>query len=168
MWRLILRWPKFDQVKREMPSLYETDTVLWSRQQAEALRSAARSGSNAAVDWENVAEEIEDLGRSRRTQLNSHLRTIIEHLMKLEASPAGPPRLGWKETILRVRGEIEDLLEDSPSLRREIGEAVGRQTSRAARDVAASLQLHGEAPRRPLQELCYSEDQVLGPWFPAD
>jgi len=37
-----------------------------SKQQAEALRAAARGGSNQQLDWENLAEEIESLGKSQR------------------------------------------------------------------------------------------------------
>ena len=47
-----------------MNDLYHADLALWSAQQAKALRSAARERSNAPVDWENVAEEIESLGAS--------------------------------------------------------------------------------------------------------
>jgi hypothetical protein len=47
-------------------TLYEQDTAAWSRQQAEALRAAARGSSNQPLDWENLAEEIEDLGNSLR------------------------------------------------------------------------------------------------------
>ena len=45
-------------------SLYERDFFLWTQQQAEALRKAAREGSNLPLDWENLAEETESLGRS--------------------------------------------------------------------------------------------------------
>jgi hypothetical protein len=41
--------------------------VIWSEEQARALRTAARSGTNLPVDWENVAEEIEALGKVRRS-----------------------------------------------------------------------------------------------------
>jgi len=44
-------------------TLYDEDLVAWSRQQAEALRSAARTDSNQQLDWENLAEEIESLGQ---------------------------------------------------------------------------------------------------------
>ena len=103
-----------------MGDLYRTDLSLWSAQQAQALRRAAREGSNAAVDWANVAEEIESLGISERRALGNHIGTVIEHLMKLQASPASRPRRGLAGTILRARGEIEKVLEDSPSLRREV------------------------------------------------
>jgi Domain of unknown function DUF29 len=46
--------------------LYDEDFVLWSKQQVEALRAAAQSGSNQQLDWDHLAEEIEDLGRTPR------------------------------------------------------------------------------------------------------
>src|SRR5919202_975287 len=96
---------------------YETDLVLWSEEQAKALREAARTMSNARIDFANVAEEIEGLGRSDRRALSARILLLLEHRMKLDASPAADPRLGWEETIVRVRGEVAELLQDSPSLR---------------------------------------------------
>ncbi|MBV8094777.1 MAG: DUF29 domain-containing protein [Acetobacteraceae bacterium] len=99
-------------------TLYEQDFVLWTKAQSKALREAA-AGGNTALDWENLAEEIESLGRSERRELRSRIARIIEHLLKLEHSPAEAPRGGWKDTDRRERGEIELLLEDSSSLRQE-------------------------------------------------
>jgi len=47
--------------------LYDEDFVLWSKQQVEALRAAAHSGSNQQLDWDHLAEEIEGLGNSLRS-----------------------------------------------------------------------------------------------------
>jgi Domain of unknown function DUF29 len=84
--------------------LYNQDFVLWTKQQATALRRA--KGSNLPLDWVNLAEEIESLGISQRTRLNSRLRRILHHLFKLEASPAADPRTGWRATIRDARAEI--------------------------------------------------------------
>jgi len=78
-----------------MDSRYDTDLLLWSEEQARALRAAAREGSNAPIDWEHVAEEIESLGAAERRALASHIGTVIEHLLKLQASPATAPERGW-------------------------------------------------------------------------
>src|ERR1700693_2511794 len=99
--------------------LYDQDFVLWTKQQATALRRS--KGSNLPLDWENLAEEVESLGISQRTRLNSQIRRILHHLFKLEVSPRAAPRAGWRATTIRdARAEIQDLLEASPSLRREI------------------------------------------------
>ena len=150
-----------------MGELYRTDLSLWSAQQARALRDAAREGSNSPVDWANVAEEIESLDISERRALASHIGTVVEHLMKLQASPASRPRRGWVGNILRVRGEIEKVLEDSPGLRREVGAMVTRETARVAPLVAYELDRRGEAACAKLARLTYTEDQMLGPWLPG-
>jgi hypothetical protein len=50
----------------DVKTLYDEDLVAWARRQAEALRSAARTGSTQQLDWENLAEEIESLGRPEK------------------------------------------------------------------------------------------------------
>ncbi len=97
--------------------LYEEDFVLWAEDQAAALRRAAGAGSNLALDWENLAEEIESLSISQRRELRSRLDVILEYLVKLEQSPATDPRAGWISTIDRERSSIQYLLANSPSLR---------------------------------------------------
>src|SRR5947207_14627239 len=101
----------------KLKTLYEQDFVAWSREQAEALRTLARTRSNEHVDWENVAEEIDSLGRSEKRELGSRIRQIVEHLVKLGLSPQSEPRAGWRASIRQQRTEIADLLAASPSLR---------------------------------------------------
>ncbi|MGA9868537.1 MAG: DUF29 domain-containing protein [Acetobacteraceae bacterium] len=149
-----------------MDELYRTDLALWSAQQAAAIRAAAREGSNAPVDWDNVAEEIASLGASERRTLASHITTVIEHLMKLQASPARDPRRSWRETVARARGDIETILTDSPSLRREVSAIVMRQTESARGVVRIALEEWDEHSAE-LDDLSYDADQVLGDWFPG-
>ena len=100
--------------------LYEQDFVRWTEAQAANLRQAGAARANLPLDWDNLAEEVESLGRSQRRELRSRIAVVIEHLLKLARSPAEEPRAGWIETIARERAEIERLLEDSPSLRGEL------------------------------------------------
>jgi hypothetical protein len=147
--------------------LYDDDFFLWTQEQAAALRQA--KGSNLPLDWENLAEEIDSLGRSQRTELNSQIRRILRHLFKLETSRAADPRAGWRTTILDARTEINDLLEDSPSLRREVDGIVRKQAAAAAKLAAADLDQYGEAadlvPART-ETGGYTVEHVLGDWFP--
>ena len=147
--------------------LYEEDFVRWTEQQSRALRKAAHLSTNLPLDWENLAEEIESLGASQRRELRSRLAVILEHLMKLENSPAIDPRRGWRDTILRERTEIERLLEDSPSLRGDLARLIAEEAPRVMRLVTRLLHGYNEhvgvtsAPP-------YSEDQVLGDWLPGE
>jgi hypothetical protein len=151
--------------------LYEEDFVRWTEQQSLALREAAQAASNLPLDWENLAEEIESLGRSQRHALRSRIAVILEHLLKLDQSPATDPRRGWMDTIARERSDIEILLDDSPSLRGDVVRMVGDETKRAVRNATRALLRHGEGSPELIANLTaasYTEDQVLGDWFPGD
>ena len=115
----------------EATSLYEEDTAAWAEQQAAALRAAGRGGSNQLLDWENLAEEIEDLSKSLRIALKSQISRIIQHHVKLMHSPRSDPRRGWRRTISQARDEIERILEGSPSLRREVSGMIAHETRRS-------------------------------------
>jgi hypothetical protein len=159
-------------------SRYEQDFYAWAFEQAEALRAVAeknglgREGSAAdldAIDWANLAEEIEGLAQRDRRELASRIATIVEHLVKLEHSPAREPRGGWMETVARSRREIRRLLEDSPSLRREAPGLVERETGDALRDATCILAEYGERSAKALGYLGlikYTPDQVLEDWWP--
>ena len=77
-----------------MTSLYEADFAAWIGQQVRAIRKVAQSGTNLPIDFENVAEELADMGRSEKRALKSALVRIIEHLLKLEFSANAPEQGG--------------------------------------------------------------------------
>jgi hypothetical protein len=147
---------------------YEVDIYAWSQRQGALLRrlAAGERVNDADLDWPNIAEEIETVGRSERAAVRSHILDVIEHLMKLQASPAQEPRAGWVDTIERARLEIEELLKDSPSIRPLADGLITDMTPKARRFAEKALALHGETPRVDLKALAYASDQVLGDWFP--
>ncbi len=145
---------------------YDTDLALWAEEQARALRDVGHAGTNLPIDWENVAEEIEALGKSQGRELASRIRTILVHLLKLQGSPATEPSAGWRETIQVQRNEIEAVLADSPSLRPTIPTVIDNELGKARRVAALALAGYGEQSRVDLGSLCYSADQVLEDWFP--
>jgi len=151
-----------------MSDLYDTDFVIWSRQQSELLRRRASGElvNEAEIDWPNVAEEIEALGKNEARALASKLATVMEHLLKLEASPAVDPRAGWRATIRRERTDIHRLLKDAPSLRPTVAAVIAEELGAARREAAASLADNGETPRIAIEGIVYDEDQVLGDWLP--
>ena len=93
--------------------------VRWTEEQARAIRE----GRMDALDRENLAEEIESMGRSDRREVTSRLTVIIQHILKQRLQPAldGP---SWRSTIRTQRGCIADLLEESPSLRTHLETAM--------------------------------------------
>lgn len=93
--------------------LYETDFYEWTQGQARLLRERRW----ADLDLENVAEEIETLGRSDKRQIESRLQVLIAHLLKWKYQPGLRPQ-SWSGTITEQRLRIEDLLKESPSLDR--------------------------------------------------
>lgn len=99
---------------------YDTDYLAWTEEQARLLREASRERINTPIDWENVAEEIESMGRSELRAVESALVRVIEHLLKLEYLHAGEPRGNWRRTVREQRDQAIDGLEDSPSLRGKI------------------------------------------------
>ncbi len=155
----------------DVKTLYDQDFFLWSKEQAEALRSAARAATNQPIDWENVAEEIDSLGISQRSELKSQIRRVIEHLLKLEYSLALDPRPGCVESITDARNEIERVLEDSPSLESEVAASIALETKRGSRKAIKALETYGEVDRdtrMSIQAASYTVEQVLGDWFPPE
>ncbi|MBV8091262.1 MAG: DUF29 domain-containing protein [Alphaproteobacteria bacterium] len=155
----------------DLKSLYETDTAAWSEKQAAALRAAARGGSNQLLDWENLAEEIEDLAKSLRRRLRSQIARIVQHQVKLEYSPALAPRNGWRRAIRLTRLVINRILEDSPSLKHEISRLIEIETASAVQLAILDLEEHGEIDQMELPTIkagVYTEEQVLGNWFPEE
>jgi len=164
-------------------NLYERDLCAWAVDQAAALRAARGALLNAdghpvelrqavqALDWDNLAEEIEGLARKDRRELGSRMALIVEHLTKLEFSPAVGPRAGWIDTVTRERDEVEEVLSDSPSLRRDVADLLTRRAASAIERAASALARHGEtavAAKARLARLGrgYIPDEVLGSWLP--
>jgi len=134
---------------------------------AAALRLA--KNSNLPLDWENLAEEIESLGKSDRRELRSQIRRILRHLLKLEASRLVEPRAEWRSTVRDARTEITDVLRDSPSLRREVDDLIAEQLIVAAELASADLSQHGKpahAVHPRLEKRGFTAEQVIGDWFP--
>jgi hypothetical protein len=109
---------------------------------------------------------VDDLGESLRRSVRSRIRTIIEHLLKLEHAPARDPRAGWYDTVLGQRSDLADEL--TASIRREVESALPDLYDRARQNAAASLRKHGEdAAAVALPPICpYALDQITGDWLP--
>jgi hypothetical protein len=99
--------------KHEKPAvpLYERDFHAWTQEQAEKLRARAYND----IDWENVAEEIDSLGRSDKREIRNRLEVLLRHLLKWEFQPE-KRKSGWHSTIVEQRSQLHYLIDESPSL----------------------------------------------------
>ena len=140
-----------------VPAEYERDFYSWLMEQARLVRE----GRFDALDRENLAEEIESLGREQFNKLESALRVLLTHILKWDHQPARRSR-SWTLSIQGQRLELADILADNPGLRPRTPEAIAR-AYRKARLLAAKETGLKEA-RFP--EKCpYSFDDIVGRKF---
>jgi hypothetical protein len=147
-------------------SAYDSDFTLWAEDQAAALRAAAHAGTNLPVDWENVAEEIEALAKNQQRELASRIATIIEHLTKLQVSPASAPRAGWRSTIRQQRRELEHLFKSAPSLRSKVPLVIAEESRGASQAAIDDLFDRGEIDTADIELEPLTEEAVIGPGLP--
>ncbi len=145
-------------------SLYERDFHDWAMAQAVALRAAAE-GRAAALDWENLADEIEALGRREPSKLESRLEAIDVHLLKLACARDADPAAGWRVTVIRSRRAVERLLRANPSFRARLPSLAGETTDSARRDAASELEACGdnEGAALVLRQGPFASDQLFDP-----
>ena len=156
-------------VMSDPAQLYDVDFYRWTQEQAALLRQVPGERINLPIDWNHAAEEIEDMGRSDLRAVNSRIGVILEHLLKLEHSPAGNPRDGWVDTVARCRDEVSRTLDDSPSLRRKLPERWLKEYALARRSAVRGLARDGIGTAEILADPPYTLDQVLdSDWWPAD
>jgi hypothetical protein len=96
---------------------YDQDFYAWTAEQAQLIRS----GQFTSLDTENVAEELESMGRSVRRELRNRLAILLMHLLKWQYQPGLRSR-SWSGTIREQRRQIADLVDESPSLRPLVGQ----------------------------------------------
>ena len=94
-------------------SLYEQDYLLWIEDIVNKLRNRDIDG----LDFDNLIEEIDSLGRSDKRELESRLRELLEHILKRKYVNMPDCYRGWVESINKQRIGIRKLLKDSPSLK---------------------------------------------------
>jgi Domain of unknown function DUF29 len=100
-------------------SLYKQDFHAWTVQQADLLRT----GKLDCADIDNIAEEIESMGRSEKRELISRLAVLLVHLLKWQLQPAFRGN-SWRLTIKEQRRGLQRHLRDNPSLKAILEEAL--------------------------------------------
>lgn len=131
----------------------DDDFALWAAEQGALLRA----GKFDRVDLENVAEELEGLGRGDKYEIVHRLEVLLTHLLKWEYQPEKRSN-SWRATILEQRYRIDNLLQDSPSLKPYPGEALRRAYILGLNDAITQTGL----PESTFPGTCpYSVEQVL-------
>ena len=108
------------------PAEYWGDFYSWLMEQAAHVRARRWE----ALDRENLAEEIESLGREQFNKLESALRVLLLHMLKWDHQPDRRSR-SWWASITEQRLKLGDVLADNPGLRPRIDEAITRAYRRA-------------------------------------
>ena len=98
--------------RAQSKTLYNTDYIQW----VEATLQQLRSRDYDRVDWDNLLDEIEEIGKRDRRSIDSHLVVVLVHLLKWQLQ--SDCRTGsWASSITEHRRRILRLLKDSPSLK---------------------------------------------------
>jgi hypothetical protein len=97
------------------PSLYDQDFLAWTEQQAALLRA----GRLDQLDLDNLAEELDTMGRSEWGELENRLEVLLMHMLKWDYQPARRSR-SWKATMREQRNALRRLMRRSPGLKRDL------------------------------------------------
>jgi hypothetical protein len=150
-------------------TLYETDFVAWTKEQAAELRRLRDVRLNSGLDLDQLAEEVEDLGSEQRFAVRSFVIRAIEHLLKLEFSTATEPRALWLRSLRNARRSADDRM--TATLRRDLEQRLPKLFDDARDEVVFALEHYREF--KALEQLPftnpYSLDQILDPdWLPPE
>ena len=150
------------RIKRPPKKLYDEDFYVWAERQAELLRN----GRLGELDLENLIVEVQGLADVKRSSVLNNARVVIEHLLKLQHSPATDPRNGWRASVREHRRRLQ--IDLTPRLRQILADELPGLFVMARDDAAAALRDHGEhAAADALPATCpYALDQIAGDWLP--
>ena len=137
------------------PTLYDRDFYLWLQTTINHLQT----GQMSEVDWVNLIEELESMGRSEKQALQSNLQVMLIHLLKYQFQPEQRSN-SWRFTLLEHRDRLEVALEDSPSLHPYLSEILNRCYTKARKKAATETGL-------PIDtfppELPFTLEEILSP-----
>lgn len=143
-------------------SLYKQDYQRWLKTTITQLKF--RNVEN--LDYDNLIEELESLGKGENRTLSSYMMRLCEHLLKVQhwEQERAQYLRGWTIEIRNFRLQIQAILEDSPSLKNHL-------ESRFIRDYQNGRNLFLDAsrlgPNTISQKPPFSMEQALNEsWFP--
>jgi hypothetical protein len=142
----------------DLKELYETEYDRWLSEMVRLLKNRQLE----KLDYENLIEELEALGRSERSAVKSLLLQIIIHLMLYQFWQSESKRNAnhWAGEIITFRVQLEDRL--TTNLRNYLENELPRIYQNALLIVQKKTQVNS------LPEQCpYSLQQLLDKnWFP--
>ncbi len=102
-------------MNNQLKQLYCQDLNLWRQEIINAIQNKQLEN----MDWDNLIEEINDMGASEKRALRSYMKRLIEHILKLRYwdDEREYNQRGWKKEVVNFREEIKSILEESPSLK---------------------------------------------------
>ena len=98
-----------------LKQLHDRDFNLWIEKTKEAIQN--RNFEN--MDWDNLLDEIDDMGKSEKRSLDSYMQRLIEHVLKLKFWEAERERCrkGWQQEVVNFRNRINRILKKNHSLK---------------------------------------------------
>lgn len=132
---------------------YEADYARWCAEQGALLRE----GRLSDLDRENLAEEIESLGKRDRREIESRMKVLLAHLLKWRFQPE-KQSASWRSTLTEERYRIRRIIADSPSLKPYPAKAMAEEYSFAVREA----ELETGLPRSTFPDTCpFTIDDIL-------
>jgi hypothetical protein len=125
----------------------ERDFHAWLLDQAKRLRLG-----DLDVDRESLAEELEAMAARERRELGSYLELLLKHLLKWQFQ-TNRRGMSWRNSVKVARRGIEDVLEDSPSLKPSISELIDKAYTRAHTDAADDTRRNEVKPSKRVREV---------------
>jgi len=142
------------------PIDYETDFYAWALHNAQLLRE----GKLSEIDIEHIAEELETMGKNNQRELTSRLKILLGHLLKWQYQADYRGR-SWRGSIIEQRSEINDLLEENPSLKPILSQTIHLAYPKAVNLASEETGLS----KNTFPQTCpYSQEQILQNGFYPD
>jgi Domain of unknown function DUF29 len=111
--------PAYGSGAQALAALYDTDAFAWANTTTRLLRERRFD----EIDFSNLIEEIEDMGKREKRELESRLEILLGHLLKWQFQPQLQSN-SWLLTIREQRLRLQEHLAQNPSLRAKVLEAI--------------------------------------------
>jgi len=133
---------------------YNSDILMWSESQAALLRRlAAGEHINDLIDWENVAEEVESVGREQLHAVESLLFQALVHILKAQGWPESVDAWKWRADARGFAAQARRRF--VPSMRQRID--VAGLYDDALKAVPETMDGRGPLPLAPVRALTLDE-----------